>query len=80
MKLEKSLELYTKGQKHLVGAVNSPVRAFKSVGGVPLFIKKAKGSKIYDVDKNEYIDLVLSYGPMILGHRNKKVEKAVKKA
>jgi glutamate-1-semialdehyde 2,1-aminomutase len=80
MKLEKSLKLYTKGQKHLVGAVNSPVRAFKSVGGVPLFIKKAKGSKIYDVDKNEYIDLVLSYGPMILGHRNKKVEKAVKKA
>lgn len=80
MKLEKSLELYTKGQKHLVGAVNSPVRAFKSVGGVPLFIKKAKGSKIYDVDKNEYIDLVLSYGPMILGHRNKKVEKAIHKA
>jgi len=80
MKLEKSLELFTEGQKHLVGAVNSPVRAFKSVGGVPLFIKKAKGSKIYDVDKNEYIDMVLSYGPMILGHRNKKVEKAVKKA
>jgi len=80
MKIEKSLEYYTKGQKHLVGAVNSPVRAFKAVGGIPLFIKKAKGSKIYDVDDNEYIDLVLSYGPMILGHRNKKVEKAVKKA
>ena len=80
MKLEKSIELYTKGQKHLVGAVNSPVRAFKSVGGVPLFIDKAEGSKIFDVDGNEYIDLVLSYGPMILGHRNRKVEKAVKKA
>ncbi len=80
MNLEKSIELYTKGQKHLVGAVNSPVRAFKSVGGVPLFIDKAKGSKIFDVDGNEYIDLVLSYGPMILGHRNKIVEKAVKKA
>lgn len=80
MKLERSIELYSKGQKHLVGAVNSPVRAFKSVGGVPLFIKKAKGSKIIDVDGNKYIDLVLSYGPMILGHRNKKVEKAVKKA
>lgn len=80
MSLEKSLELYTKGQKHLVGAVNSPVRAFKSVGGVPLFIDRAKGSKIFDVDGNKYIDLVLSYGPMILGHRNKKVEKAVKKA
>ena len=80
MNLEKSLDLYTKGQKHLVGAVNSPVRAFKSVGGVPLFIDKAKGSKIYDVDGNEYIDLVLSYGPMILGHKNKKVERAIKKA
>jgi glutamate-1-semialdehyde 2,1-aminomutase len=80
MKLKKSIELYTKGQKHLVGAVNSPVRAFKSVGGVPIFIDKAKGSKIFDVDGNEYVDLVLSYGPMILGHRNKKVEKAIKKA
>ena len=80
MKLEKSLAMYTKGLKHLVGAVNSPVRAFKSVGGVPLFIDRAEGSKIYDVDGNEYVDFVLSYGPMILGHRNKKVEKAIKKA
>lgn len=79
MNLEKSLELYTKGKKHLVGAVNSPVRAFKSVGGIPIFIDRAKESKIYDVDGNEYIDLVLSYGPMILGHRNKKVEKTIKK-
>jgi len=80
MNLEKSLDLYSKGLKHLVGAVNSPVRAFKSVGGVPLFIDRAEGSKIYDVDGNKYIDFVLSYGPMILGHRNKKVEKAIKKA
>ncbi|HSQ45740.1 MAG TPA: aminotransferase class III-fold pyridoxal phosphate-dependent enzyme, partial [Lutibacter sp.] len=80
MKLEKSVELYTKGKKNLVGAVNSPVRAFKSVGGVPIFIDRAKGSKIIDVDGNEYIDLVLSYGPMILGHRNSTVESAVKKA
>jgi len=79
MKLEKSLELYTRGKKHLVGAVNSPVRAFKSVGGVPIFIDHAKGSKIYDVDGNEYIDFVLSYGPMILGHRNHYVEKSIKK-
>ena len=79
MKIEKSIELYTKGKKNLVGAVNSPVRAFKSVGGVPIFIEKAKGSKIYDVDGNEYIDLVLSYGPMILGHRNSVVEKTIKK-
>lgn len=75
----KSQELYNKGLKHLVGSVNSPVRAFKSVGGNPLFIKNAKGSKIYDVDGNEYIDLVLSYGPMILGHGNKQVIDAVSK-
>lgn len=75
----KSQALYSKGQKHLVGAVNSPVRAFKSVGGNPLFMERAFGSKIYDVDGNEYIDLVLSYGPMILGHGNNKVIEAVQK-
>ena len=80
MNFKKSEELYQKGLKHLVGAVNSPVRAFSSVGGNPLFIKKAKGSKIVDVDGNEYVDLVVSYGPMILGHRHKAVEKAAKKA
>ncbi|WP_339659985.1 glutamate-1-semialdehyde 2,1-aminomutase [uncultured Polaribacter sp.] len=77
---KKSQKLYEEGLVHLVGAVNSPVRAFTSVGGNPLFIKKAKGSKITDVDNNEYVDLVLSYGPMILGHRHKSVQKAVKKA
>ena len=80
MEFKKSEKLYKKGLKNLVGAVNSPVRAFSSVGGNPLFIKKAKGTKITDVDNNEYVDLVLSYGPMILGHRHKKVQKAVKKA
>ncbi|MCO7186394.1 glutamate-1-semialdehyde 2,1-aminomutase [Tenacibaculum sp. XPcli2-G] len=80
MEFKKSQELYNKGLENLVGAVNSPVRAFASVGGNPLFIKKAKGSKIIDVDNNSYIDLVLSYGPMILGHRHKKVEKAIRKA
>ena len=77
---KKSEELYKKGLVHLVGAVNSPVRAFSSVGGNPLFIKKAKGSKITDVDGNEYIDLVLSYGPMIIGHRHRKVQRGVAKA
>lgn len=80
MEFSKSEKLYQKGLNHLVGAVNSPVRAFSSVGGNPLFIKKAKGSKIVDVDGNEYVDLVVSYGPMILGHRHKAVEKAAKKA
>ena len=80
MKFKKSEKLYKKGLKNLVGAVNSPVRAFSSVGGNPLFIKKAKGTRITDVDGNDYVDLVLSYGPMILGHRHKKVQKAVEKA
>ncbi len=80
MKFKKSQKLYKKGLVHLVGAVNSPVRAFSSVGGNPLFIKKAKGSKITDVDNNTFVDLVLSYGPMILGHRHKKVQKAIDKA
>jgi glutamate-1-semialdehyde 2,1-aminomutase len=80
MKFKKSEELYNKGLVHLVGAVNSPVRAFTSVGGNPLFIKKGNGSKITDVDGNEYIDLVLSYGPMILGHRHRKVRRCVAKA
>ena len=80
MEFKKSQKLYNKGLENLVGAVNSPVRAFASVGGNPLFIKKAKGSKIIDVDGNRYVDLVLSYGPMILGHRHKKVQKAITKA
>ena len=80
MHFKRSEKLYKEGLKHLVGAVNSPVRAFQSVGGNPLFIKKAKGSTITDVDGNEYIDYVLSYGPMILGHRHKKVQRAVEKA
>jgi glutamate-1-semialdehyde 2,1-aminomutase len=75
----KSQELYNEGQKHLVGAVNSPVRAFNSVGGNPLFMEKAHGSKVYDVDGNEYIDLVLSYGPMIIGHGNNKVIETVQR-
>lgn len=80
MNFNKSQELYKQGLEHLVGAVNSPVRAFSSVGGNPLFIKKAKGSKIIDVDGNRYIDLVLSYGPMILGHRHRKVDRAISKS
>lgn len=75
-----SKELFNRGEKSLVGAVNSPVRAFNSVGGNPVFMERADGSKIYDVDGNEYIDLVGSYGPMILGHGNKTVLNAVKES
>ncbi len=78
--MSKSQELYQKGLKHLVGAVNSPVRAFSSVGGNPLFIKKAEGAYIFDADDKQYLDMVLSYGPMILGHKHPKVQEAVIKA
>lgn len=76
----KSKRLFKKAIELIPGGVNSPVRAFKAVGGNPLFIGRAKGSKIYDVDGNEYIDYVLSWGPMILGHAHPKVIKALKQA
>jgi glutamate-1-semialdehyde 2,1-aminomutase len=75
-----SKRLFNKARTMIPGGVNSPVRAFKTVGGNPLFIKKAKGSRIYDVDGNSYIDYVLSWGPMILGHAHPRVVKALKKA
>jgi len=76
----KSRELFKKAKRLMPGGVNSPVRAFKAVGGSPLFIKSAKGSKIYDVDGNAYIDYVLSWGPLILGHAHPQVTKALQKA
>ncbi len=76
---KKSRELFKKAKRLMPGGVNSPVRAFKAVGGTPLFIESAKGSKIYDVDGNEYIDYVLSWGPLILGHAHPKVIKALQK-
>ena len=75
-----SKRLYDKAASLMPGGVNSPVRAFKAVGLNPLFIKKAKGSRIYDVDGNSFIDYVLSWGPMILGHAHPRVVKALKKA
>jgi glutamate-1-semialdehyde 2,1-aminomutase len=80
MKREKSAALFQEAEKRIPGGVNSPVRAFKSVGGNPLFIKKAKGSKIVDADGNRFIDYVLSWGPMIIGHAHPKVVEAIKKA
>ncbi len=79
MKRDKSQALFEAAQQRLVGGVNSPVRAFKAVGGHPLFMKKAKGSKLTDVDGNRFIDYVLSWGPMILGHAHPKVIDAVQK-
>ncbi|HYA86336.1 MAG TPA: glutamate-1-semialdehyde 2,1-aminomutase [Nitrospirota bacterium] len=76
----RSKKLFEEAKKHIPGGVNSPVRAFRSVGGEPLFIKKAKGSKIFDADGKAYIDYVLSWGPMILGHSHPVVNAALKKA
>lgn len=67
-KTELSEKLFQSAQQHIPGGVNSPVRAFKSVGGTPPFITRAKGAHIFDADGNEYIDYVLSWGPAILGH------------
>ncbi len=64
----RSKELFERAQQSIPGGVNSPVRAFKSVGGTPLFIKRAEGAYLYDVDGNRYIDYIASWGPMILGH------------
>ncbi len=73
----KSSELFERAQKTIPGGVNSPVRAFKSVGGTPVFIEKAKGAYLYDVDGNQYIDYIASWGPMILGHAHESVVKAI---
>ena len=74
----RSQELYRESIKHIPGGVNSPVRAFKSVGGDPLFIQRGQGSKIYDADGNEYIDHVCSWGPLILGHAHPAVVEALR--
>lgn len=80
MKMRKSRKLYTEASKVMVGGVNSPVRAFKAVGGTPVFIVKGKGSQVWDADGNSFIDYVCSWGPLILGHSNPETIKAVTKA
>jgi glutamate-1-semialdehyde 2,1-aminomutase len=76
---EKSKQAYAEAVKLMPGGVNSPVRAFKSVKMDPIFMERGKGSKIYDIDGNEYIDYVLSWGPLIHGHANERVVNALKK-
>lgn len=80
MKISRSIKLFAEAQQLIPGGVNSPVRAFRSVGGQPRFIKRAKGARLYDLDGNTYIDYVLSWGPMILGHAPAPVINAIKKA
>ena len=80
MKTQRSEQLFAEAQQIIPGGVNSPVRAFRSVGGQPRFIARAKGARLYDVDGNSYLDYVLSWGPMILGHAPATVTKAIQQA
>ncbi|MFZ9888794.1 MAG: glutamate-1-semialdehyde 2,1-aminomutase [Myxococcota bacterium] len=73
----RSKELFERATRHLVGGVNSPVRAFRGVGGTPLFLESGRGPRITDVDGNEYIDYVMSWGPLILGHAHPEVVSAI---
>ncbi len=77
MSYSKSEQLFQRAQQSIPGGVNSPVRAFKSVGGNPVFIEKARGAYLYDADGNQYIDYIASWGPMILGHAYEPVVKAI---
>src|SRR5690349_20890751 len=76
----KSEALFAQALKYIPGGVNSPVRAFRAVGGHPFFVHKAKGAHIRDVDDNDYIDYVGTWGPAILGHAHPKIIKAVQQA
>ena len=80
MNFNRSVELFKEAQHYLSGGVNSPVRAFKAVGGTPVFMKRGRGSRLYDEDENEFIDYVCSWGPLILGHAYPQVIKQLKKA
>ncbi len=80
MKTKQSKSLFETATAYIPGGVNSPVRAFKSVGGDPIFIKKAKGAYLYDEDGNRYIDYIASWGPMLLGHAYPPVVEAIRKA
>src|SRR5712671_999659 len=76
----RSEALFAEALKYIPGGVNSPVRAFRAVGGQPFFVEKAKGARVWDVDGNEYIDYVCAWGPAILGHAHPKIIAAVKSA
>ena len=77
MKKEKSSQLFQEALHYFPGGVNSPVRAFKSIGGTPVFMVKGKGAHIWDADGNEYIDYCGSWGPLINGHAHPKIEEKI---
>src|ERR1700730_17836841 len=76
----KSEQLFGEALKYIPGGVNSPVRAFRAVGGHPFFVEKAKGARVWDVDGNEYIDYVGTWGPAILGHAHPRITRAIQQA
>ena len=76
MNYQRSSALFEAAQKVIPGGVNSPVRAFKAVGGTPIFVERAKGAYLYDVDGNRYVDFIASWGPLILGHAYEPVLKS----
>lgn len=78
LKTDKSEEVFAKAKEVLPGGVNSPVRAFKSVGGSPIVFDRVRGSRVFDVDGNEFIDYVGTWGPAIVGHANEEVNEALK--
>ena len=78
--LNTSKYLFSEAENYIPGGVNSPVRAFKAVGGTPVFIKSAKGAYLFDEDDNQYIELINSWGPMVLGHAHPEISETVKKA
>src|SRR5690606_29154481 len=77
MNYQRSSALFAQAKKYIPGGVNSPVRAFKAVGGNPIFVKEAKGAYLYDEDGNRFIDFIASWGPLILGHAHPPVIEAV---
>ena len=77
MRYQRSSALFAEAKKYIPGGVNSPVRAFKAVGGEPIFVKEAKGAYLYDEDGHQYIDYISSWGPLLFGHAHEPVIKAV---
>src|SRR5437868_2262974 len=80
MERARSKTLFEQAKRHIPGGVNSPVRAFRGVGGDPVFFARAQGPYLYDVDGNEYVDYVGSWGPMILGHAHPQIAEAIQAA
>jgi len=80
IRLERSVKAFERAKKVIPGGVNSPVRAHKAVGGIPFFVARGEGAFVFDIDGNRYVDLVMAYGPLILGHRHKACLRALEEA